>query len=784
MRQLSNERNMLDSLSPFDKDILNNSHYGLNRPWILVVSGMGIGDRPSNGEDCNMDGQTAEDRGIDDLAEPIWEMTKRNRRKIILAVMVTGIFLLTAVNTVVLNAKAADTRVFYIGMGESVTSANPYVGIYDSDYLFYSYVYDYLLYPNEDGIATPNLAKEWWHMSGTTAADTGSDFSTQLYHKNPADWPLGSIWEYNLTENVFWNDGTPFTADDVVFTIKIQTGAGYINYWAYQPYTKWIEKCEKVNSHKIRVFFADHDTHVPTTAAWAESISIPMMPKHVFGEFPESYIAQDWSGVPAVGTGPFKGTPSLPGEIIAKESVTLVKNPYWNFVNETDTSKRDGLGGYYNRTCEIDKLVMKFYAEEQVLIVDLKTQKLDASEVTPSNYFALKGDANRPAGLTLVSLYSSTVYSKISHFNINPNASGTLNPARMDPALLRAVALATNKSYICDVVFTGLATPGVGILSPVWPQYYWSPPHNVNSTFNLTRADGSVWSYTKPLDEVMELDVALANRILNESGYIYTDSTHTLRKIGPDAATRLENLNLSSYSVALGQTLEFEDVYEIEVYEDKETSEYLTSAWAKIGVKITQKPVNVGLWNTLVYGFRYHFTETYWSGDVDPNYLMYIVTSYALDGWNEFGTMNATYDDLYNKQAREFNATLRQHWLDECQKWQYLQGGSMIYTAYPKTTYAYNDADNGSGRWGSWGNWTKHPGLACDHFWGETPMLIHVRWAGQQAGGGGDTTGLIIAGIGIAAVIAAAAAIMIMRKRKTQKMLEEEEPEEEGGSSP
>ncbi len=136
----------------------------------------------------------------------------------------------------------------------------------------------------------------------------------------------------------------------------------------------------------------------------------------------------------------------------------------------------------------------------------------------------------------------------------------------MDPALLRATAIATNKSCICDFIYKGLAAVGVGLISPVWPQYYWSPPHNVNSTFNLTRADGSVWSYTKPLDEVMEFDVALANQILNESGYIYTDSTHTLRKIGPDAATRLENLNLSSYSVALGQTLEFEDDVDWDVF--------------------------------------------------------------------------------------------------------------------------------------------------------------------------------------------------------------------------
>jgi hypothetical protein len=51
-----------------------------------------------------MDEQMVEDCKIDDLAEPVLEVTKQNRRKTILAVMVTAIFLLAAVQTIVINA--------------------------------------------------------------------------------------------------------------------------------------------------------------------------------------------------------------------------------------------------------------------------------------------------------------------------------------------------------------------------------------------------------------------------------------------------------------------------------------------------------------------------------------------------------------------------------------------------------------------------------------------------------------------------------------------------------
>jgi peptide/nickel transport system substrate-binding protein len=730
--------------------------------------------------------QIAEDPGIDDLSEPFWEMTKHNRRRTILAVTVTAIFLLASIHTIVINAKAEDQRVFYLGMGESVSSANPFVGMMDADYMFYSFVYDYLNFPDKDGIPTPNLATSWWHMNGSYAASTGSVFSSLSHHKTPSDWPAGSIWEYNLTENVFWNDGEPFTADDVVFTIKIQTGAGYINFWAFQPWTKWIDRCEKIDDYKVRFFFADHVTHLPVPVVWGDFMSMPIIPKHIFTEATDAFIAQNWTGIPVVGTGPFMGTTSLSSELIAKESITLTKNPYWNF---TEDGVSKGLGGVFNRTIQIDKLVMKFYAEEQTLVIDLKTQKLDASEVSPSNYFAIKADANKPKGLSLVNFYSSTVYSKISHFNVWDGASSSLNPTRLDPALLRATAVATNKSYIVDAIYKGLATPGVGIYTPVWPQYYWTPPHNETSSFNVTDGGGNVkWSYTKPLDEVMSFNLTLANEILDQAGYVWTngvwteDNKDTLRKVGPDAADRFVNLGIvGDASTVLGKTLEFDDTYEMEVWENKEISEYFTSEWAHIGVKLTQKGVTLGLWSKLLYGFQTLFTETYWSGDIDPNYLMYVMTSYAMDGWNEFGTTDPYYDDLYYKQSGEFNETLRKHYLDKCQEWQYLQGGAMIYIAYPKSTFAFNDALNGSGKWGYWGNWSEHPGLGADYSWGETPLFCQIKWIGGGIDGGISLTTLIISGVGIAAIIAAGAAIMAMRKRNTRKMIEEGEEPKEGG---
>jgi len=405
------------------------------------------------------DGQNVDGRGRVAFAERNTK-EKLRVRKIGLAVFVTALFMVTSMTAIALNTKAAEEKIFVVAMGEGVQSANPWIGIYDSDYILYSYFYDYLMYPNQDGNATPNLAKSWWHMNGSVALATGGSTTADLKGRNASAWPTGSIWEYNLTEGVTWSDGAPFNADDVKYTIDLQTGVNYATFWAYQPYTRWIDHCQKVNDYKVRYFFTDrsNSTNPAAPIAWGNCISLPIMPKHSLQEKSPVEIAQNWTGVPAIGTGPFKGTDILQDEIIAKEKLTLVKNPEW----ET------GLGRVYNRTCEIEKLIMKFYSEEQVLILDLKTKKIDATEITAINYLSLQNASDKPPELKLVQQFSSTVYSKISHFNFATTApGGGLNPARLDPALHRACAVATNRQSIADDIFKGIAVPGVGLVSPV-----------------------------------------------------------------------------------------------------------------------------------------------------------------------------------------------------------------------------------------------------------------------------------------------------------------------------
>ena len=718
------------------------------------------------------------------------------RAILVIATMAMFLFTSFAVTVNSAVASAATDRVLTIGMGESVMSANPWVGIYDSDYIFYSYVYDYLIYPDEDGVATPDLATSWWYMNGSIAAASGSVFSKLTHNATPTEWPMGSIWEYNLTDEAYWNDGVQFTATDVKFTYDIQIGINFAAYWAYQPYTRWINYVEIINDFKVRIYYADYVTKNPVPVSWGFSLSCAIIPAHAFVGKPAVYVAQTWKGFPAIGTGPFMGTDGLEYEIIAGESITLERNRYFNF-NDTDGVQK-GLGHRYNKTLEIDKVVMKFFSEEQTLVLNLRTGGIDSAKINAANYLSLLNMTNKPAGMELVSIYSSTVYSKGSHFNVKASgAPGELNPGRLDPAVHRAGALACNKSAIVNSVFKGLGSPGIGMVSPVYPKWFWEPSDTEKSYFNVTNGkEGEpgfqvIWGYNKTMKHVMDYDIAFANRILDAAGYVWDNSTSEhVRRFGPIAADRLVSMKIIADASAVlnwkdpgssyvgPRSLIFEDIIERETNEEILISKQISANWKDIGIKLTDRLVDQATWNARIYSYQYDFTETYWSGDPDPNYLLYVMTTYSISGWNEWGTENETYDHAYNMQARIFDYTERRHWVNECLEWQYLSG-HYITTVYQKANFGYNDRGvaGSSGKWTNWGNWTEHPGLAIDHFWGETPIFFRLKWIGPPDSG--DSLLAIIIAVAVIAAVAIAV-IIIMRARKTEekKMLEKEEEEE------
>ncbi|MDH4122540.1 MAG: ABC transporter substrate-binding protein [Thermoplasmata archaeon] len=696
----------------------------------------------------------------------------------ITSMIVIWLLFIASAQILTLNALAAvdDERIFTWGMTEVIDSPNPYVGVNDNSYVFFGLIYDFLLYPDEKLDKKPNLATSWWPIDGQYAASHGTDFSTQLFTvHNPANWSAGSIWEYNITEDVFWNDGVPFTADDVVWTIQVQIGPNFNTYWAYQPWTVWIDHAEKVNEYCVRIFFSSVEDKKPMPVAFGDNIFIPIMPKHVFEEKPSSYLGQEWKGIPAIGTGPFKGTDRLESEMVAKESITLVKNEYYDFMEE---GKRKGLGGKYNRTIEIDKMILTFFSEDSTLALSLITSTIDVGKIQPSTYLTWLENPNLPTTLNLQKSLSPTAYSKEIVFNDFENAPGDINPLRLDPAVQRAAALATNKTHIRDGIFKGLAEIGYGLISPTWINWYWEPDETL-TTFNITdQYDQVIWNYTLPMNQAMAFNLSLADEMLEEAGYEWSGTPGASpRKAGPLAAARMNAMFGADYDTILGTELNFEMVVAEDETMDKEVGNFVIKDWEKVGIWIetangdhVPSLVNSPTWNLLIYSYTFNTMQTYWSGDIDPNYLCYAPSSYSLYGWNEFGTTDSEYDEYFLNQARVLEYDERKYWVDKCSEWVYLSG-CIIVTVYPEICFGFSDA-----KWQGWGNWSEDFGMSPDAFWGENPLWWHLSYEPTEV------TFDIILGIVFAIAVAVIAVLVVilrlMKKKKERRMLEEEEKED------
>lgn len=183
-----------------------------------------------------------------------------------------------------------------------------------------------LLYFDEKGQLQPLLAESWENPDPTT-------------------------YIYKLREDVTFSDGTPMTADDVVFSmerIKDPSTASYVG-WMYAN----VDKIEKTDEWTIKVTLTQPDTlwrYVPATTAGH------VISKKYYDENKENFGKPD-GGV--LGTGPFQFVEWKTGS-----EITLEKNKnYW-----------DKTGGPY-----LDNVVFKVLPEGTTRVTGLKTGQITAT---------------------------------------------------------------------------------------------------------------------------------------------------------------------------------------------------------------------------------------------------------------------------------------------------------------------------------------------------------------------------------------------------------------------
>lgn len=166
--------------------------------------------------------------------------------------------------------------------------------------------------------------------------------------------PDRSYADFTLNKAAHWHDGTPITADDVVFSLKtFKTKAHPSFRILYKPITK----AKALGSYKVRFYFADTtNRELPILAA-----SMFVLPKHYYAthRFDETTLT------PPLGSGPYKVSKVDQGRRIEFERV---KNYWARHVNVTR--------GLYN----FDRLRFDVYRDETVSVEAMKSKQYDVRE--------------------------------------------------------------------------------------------------------------------------------------------------------------------------------------------------------------------------------------------------------------------------------------------------------------------------------------------------------------------------------------------------------------------
>ena len=256
----------------------------------------------------------------------------------------------------------------------------------------YAQVYDTLLVQELDGSIGPSLAEDW---------EISDD---------------GLTYTFYLRKDVKWQDGEPFTAEDVKFTFDEYQKAPLFAYLYQERVEENILVDDYTFQFKLKAPMASFiaNLHVPTVSS--------IMPKHAYEKYGEEYGS---SPETTVGTGPYILTEWQPG------------------VSETFKANPD----YFKGTPSIENICMHQISDANGIVDAMQTGDIDLSYVSVSggNYDTLKAEPK-----VVLEEYPDATYHSIYMYC----KSGLFSDVRVR----QAVAYAINKEDVITIAMNGRAT--------------------------------------------------------------------------------------------------------------------------------------------------------------------------------------------------------------------------------------------------------------------------------------------------------------------------------------
>ena len=474
---------------------------------------------------------------------------------------------------------AADApAVVNIGWGGSPDSLNPGVGVLAEAYTLYGLVYDAMFELQLDGTYTPELAESF------TVSDDGL------------------VWTFKIRDGFTFHDGTPLTAEDIAFSYNLYMTEDSFPF--LYGYTGYFESVEAPDPNTVVLTLTEA---IPNMES--QLLYLFVLPKHIWEPYTEGGAA-DFANAEMVGSGPFKLAEYQQSEFVRLDAVKT--HPLY--------------------PPKVDGAIFRTFGNQDSLVQALRTGQVDMITEMPATAVpGLRNDANitLAVGPPAAPDVADIIINQVTPENCPPGdgvCSG--HPALRDVAVRRALAHATDKQQIIDVVLLGLGVPGLTLI-----------PDSLG-----------VW-YNDMLEDYA-FDLAQANQILDEAGYL--DSNNDGVRETPDGSRDLTlRINWPSDSSNAPRT-----------------AEILNGLWSQIGIKTELQGLDPdALTAVCCPAFDFDIILWGWGSDPDPAFLLSVMTTAEIPtGTSETGYSNPAYDELFARQAVELDHDARRDLIWEMQR--------------------------------------------------------------------------------------------------------------------
>jgi peptide/nickel transport system substrate-binding protein len=292
-----------------------------------------------------------------------------------------------------------------------------------------------------------------------------------------------------------------------------------------------------------------------------------------------------------IGSGPFKLAEFKQGEF---SRLTAVKD-------------------HYATPPLIDEVIFKVYQNDDAMVQALKAGEIDVMSPRATAVRALKAEPTITVEIGNQLSLTDIIFNVTAKENC-PTEGGVCSghPALQDARVRRALAHATDKQQLIDVMLLGLGTPGISLTMP-----------GHGEGFNSSLTDYA-------------LDTVMANKILDEAGYTDSDGDG-IREMPGDPSKPLS----LRFSWPADQNTE-----------GARFAELLRDMWRQAGVELTPQGLEAdALTSICCPAFDFDVILWGWGAGSDPASLLYILTTDQIPtGTSETGYSNPEYDALFLQQ--------------------------------------------------------------------------------------------------------------------------------------